>query len=125
MNNDPKTIALAYIDACGRKDLDTVAPLLAKDLKFVRCSSPPAMSSRAAQQAERSAYGPPVPSSAQAGVPVPCRVAKVKAPTAMVGRAMLRSPETAVSQAPSSAPIMNPVRGTPNLTRRVKASVLT
>jgi SnoaL-like domain len=35
MKNDPKTIALAYIDACGRKDLDTVAPLLAKDLKFI------------------------------------------------------------------------------------------
>lgn len=35
MTSDPKSIALAYIDACGRKDLDAVAPLLAPDLKFV------------------------------------------------------------------------------------------
>ena len=35
MTNDPKTIALAYIDACGRRDLDTVAPLLAEDMKFM------------------------------------------------------------------------------------------
>jgi hypothetical protein len=33
--NDPRSIALAYIDACGRKDLDAVAPLLAPDLRFV------------------------------------------------------------------------------------------
>jgi hypothetical protein len=35
MTNDPKGIALAYIDACGRKDLDAVAPLLAPDVVFV------------------------------------------------------------------------------------------
>jgi ketosteroid isomerase-like protein len=34
MTHDPKTVALAYIDACGRKDLDAVAPLLAPDLRF-------------------------------------------------------------------------------------------
>jgi ketosteroid isomerase-like protein len=34
MTHDPKRIALAYIDACGRKDLDAVAPLLAPDLVF-------------------------------------------------------------------------------------------
>lgn len=27
--------AIAYIDACGRKELDAVAPLLAPDMKFV------------------------------------------------------------------------------------------
>jgi len=31
---DPKTVALAYIDACGRRDLDAVAQLLAPDLQF-------------------------------------------------------------------------------------------
>lgn len=35
MTNDAKTIALTYIDACGRKNLDTVAPLLAPDMTFV------------------------------------------------------------------------------------------
>jgi hypothetical protein len=35
MNTEPKTIALAYIDACSRKDLDTVATLLAPDVHFV------------------------------------------------------------------------------------------
>jgi len=35
MTNDPKRIALAYIDACGRGDLDAVAPLLAPDVHFV------------------------------------------------------------------------------------------
>ena len=34
MTNDPKEIALAYIEACGRKHFDAVAPLLAPDLKF-------------------------------------------------------------------------------------------
>ncbi|MEO8549215.1 MAG: nuclear transport factor 2 family protein [Kofleriaceae bacterium] len=35
MTNDPKTVALAYIAACGRRDLDAVAPLLASDVRFV------------------------------------------------------------------------------------------
>lgn len=35
MNPDPKNIALAYIHACGRKDLDTVASLLAPEVRFV------------------------------------------------------------------------------------------
>ncbi len=35
MTNDPKSIALAYIDACGRKDYEAVAPLLAPELHFV------------------------------------------------------------------------------------------
>lgn len=35
MTNDPKSIALAYIDACGRKDLEAVAPLLAPDMNFI------------------------------------------------------------------------------------------
>lgn len=35
MTHDPKTVALAYIDACGRKDLDAVAQLLAPDLRFI------------------------------------------------------------------------------------------
>jgi ketosteroid isomerase-like protein len=39
MTTDPKRIALAYIDACGRKDLDAVAQLLAPDLEFVGVSS--------------------------------------------------------------------------------------
>jgi ketosteroid isomerase-like protein len=30
----PRLIALAYIDACGRRDLDAVEPLLAPDLTF-------------------------------------------------------------------------------------------
>ncbi len=34
MNPDPKTIALSYIDACGRKDLAEVAGLLAPDVHF-------------------------------------------------------------------------------------------
>lgn len=34
MTRDPKSIALAYIGACGRKDLDAVAPLLAPDIHF-------------------------------------------------------------------------------------------
>ncbi len=34
MTRDPKSIALAYIDGCGRKDLDAVAPLLAPDIHF-------------------------------------------------------------------------------------------
>ncbi len=38
MKSDPKSIALSYIDACGRKDLDTVATLLAPDLEFVGVS---------------------------------------------------------------------------------------
>ncbi len=39
MTNDPKRIALAYIDACGRQDLDALAPLLAPDLEFVGTST--------------------------------------------------------------------------------------
>jgi hypothetical protein len=39
MTNDPRDIALAYIDACGRKDLDAVAPLLAPDIVFVGTSN--------------------------------------------------------------------------------------
>ena len=35
MSQDPKQIALAYIDACGRKDLDAVAPLLAPGVRFL------------------------------------------------------------------------------------------
>lgn len=35
MSPDPKNIALAYIHACGRKDLDTVASLLAPEVRFV------------------------------------------------------------------------------------------
>jgi hypothetical protein len=35
MTHDPKSIALSYIEACGRKDFDAVAPLLSPDLKFV------------------------------------------------------------------------------------------
>ena len=31
---DPKTVALAYIEACGRRDLDAVAQLLAPDVHF-------------------------------------------------------------------------------------------
>src|SRR5262245_55682368 len=34
MTDDPKTIALAYIHGCSRKDFDTVARLLAPDLRF-------------------------------------------------------------------------------------------
>ncbi len=33
--NDPKSIALAYITACARQDLDAVAALVAPDLEFV------------------------------------------------------------------------------------------
>lgn len=32
--NDPKTIALKYIDGCGRGDFDAVAALLAPDIHF-------------------------------------------------------------------------------------------
>jgi hypothetical protein len=38
MTSDPKSIALAYVDACGRKDLDTVARLLAPELEFIGVS---------------------------------------------------------------------------------------
>lgn len=31
---DPKTVAIAYIQACGRRDLDAVAQLLTPDLHF-------------------------------------------------------------------------------------------
>lgn len=34
MTQDPKTIALSYIEACGRKDLAKVAQLLAPDVAF-------------------------------------------------------------------------------------------
>ncbi len=34
MTRDPKSIALAYIDGCARKDHDAVAPLLAPDIHF-------------------------------------------------------------------------------------------
>jgi len=34
MTRDPKTIALAYIESCGRKEFDAVAPLLAPDVHF-------------------------------------------------------------------------------------------
>ena len=33
MTRDPKTIALSYVEACGRKDLEAVAPLLAPDVR--------------------------------------------------------------------------------------------
>jgi hypothetical protein len=32
--HDPRTIAIAYIEGCARKDLESVAPLLAPDVKF-------------------------------------------------------------------------------------------
>ena len=32
--HDPRTVAIAYIEGCARKDLDAVAPLLAPDVKF-------------------------------------------------------------------------------------------
>lgn len=35
MHLTPKQVALAYIDACSRKDFDAVAPLLSDDLSFV------------------------------------------------------------------------------------------
>ncbi len=35
MTRDPKSIALAYIDACGRKDHEAVANLVAPDLEFI------------------------------------------------------------------------------------------
>lgn len=38
MTADPKSIALAYVDACARKDLDAVARLIAPDLEFVGVS---------------------------------------------------------------------------------------
>ena len=34
MSNDPKTVALAYIEGCSQKDLDRVAALLAPDIRF-------------------------------------------------------------------------------------------
>jgi hypothetical protein len=34
MTREPRDIALAYIAACGRKDLDSVASLLAPDIRF-------------------------------------------------------------------------------------------
>jgi hypothetical protein len=34
MTNDPKAVALAYIEGCSRKDFDTVADLLAPDVRF-------------------------------------------------------------------------------------------
>jgi len=34
MTRDPKTIAVSYIEACGRGDFDAVAPLLAPDVRF-------------------------------------------------------------------------------------------
>jgi hypothetical protein len=40
MTHDPREMALAYIDACGRKDLDTVASLLAPEVQFVGPSRP-------------------------------------------------------------------------------------
>ena len=38
MSKDPKSIALAYLAACARHDLDAVASLLAPDLEFVGVS---------------------------------------------------------------------------------------
>ncbi len=35
MPPDPKAIAVAYIEACGRKDFDAVASLLAADIRFI------------------------------------------------------------------------------------------
>ncbi len=35
MTPDPKSIALTYIDACSRKDLDAVASVLAPEVRFV------------------------------------------------------------------------------------------
>jgi hypothetical protein len=35
IDDDPKSVALAYIDRCGAGDFDAVAPLLAPDVKFV------------------------------------------------------------------------------------------
>jgi hypothetical protein len=35
MTKNPKEVALAYLDACSRKDFDAVASLLAADVKFV------------------------------------------------------------------------------------------
>lgn len=34
MTQDPKRVALAYIDACGRRDLPAVEQLLAPDVRF-------------------------------------------------------------------------------------------
>jgi hypothetical protein len=34
MTNDPKTVGLAYIEGCSRKDFDRVAELLAPDIRF-------------------------------------------------------------------------------------------
>jgi len=35
MTTDPKSIALQYIESCGRGAFDAVAPLLAEDVQFV------------------------------------------------------------------------------------------
>ncbi|NUP05994.1 MAG: nuclear transport factor 2 family protein [Polyangiaceae bacterium] len=35
MTDDPKTVALSYIEACGRRDFDAVVPLLSPDIRFV------------------------------------------------------------------------------------------
>jgi hypothetical protein len=40
MTRDPKSIALTYIDACARKDLDLVASLLAPDVEFTGPNGP-------------------------------------------------------------------------------------
>jgi len=34
MTNDPKAVALAYIEGCSKKDFDGVAELLAPDIRF-------------------------------------------------------------------------------------------
>ena len=34
MTNDPKTVALAYIEGCSRKDFDRVGQVLASDIRF-------------------------------------------------------------------------------------------
>ncbi|HYD43045.1 MAG TPA: nuclear transport factor 2 family protein [Anaeromyxobacter sp.] len=33
MTRDPRTIAVSYVEACGRRDFDAVAPLLAPDVR--------------------------------------------------------------------------------------------
>jgi len=35
MTRDPKTVALAYIDACSRKDWEAASRLLAPDVEFI------------------------------------------------------------------------------------------
>lgn len=34
MTNDPKAVALAYVEGCSQKDFDRVAELLAPDIRF-------------------------------------------------------------------------------------------